>query len=74
MINYYCHYYSSSIDTPNLDPNPFDWSKDISEIKLQHQHTIPPVHQATLNVIGQWIESFQEDFRLIPQLQVSENV
>lgn len=65
----------SSLDMPNLDVNPFDWSKDVTDVKLhssQHIQAIPPVHQATLSIIGQWMETYQEDFRYIPQLQVKE--
>lgn len=59
------------LDTPDVNPNPFNWSQDAVDIRHTHVHIIPPVHQAVLNVIGQWIESFPEDFRNTPQLQVN---
>ena len=62
------------LDMWDINPNPFDWSHDINDDHHIHVQDIPPIHQAVLNLIGQWMETFPSDFRNNPELQVNRKL
>lgn len=57
------------LDTQQEAINPFNWSVELEDVRHSHISSIHPTHQAVLSLIGQWLESFPEDFRNLPQLR-----
>ena len=60
---------SFRLDTQQEDFNPFNWSTEPENVHHSHLSSIPHTHQSVLSLIGQWLESFPEDFRNVAQLR-----
>ena len=57
------------LDTQQEDFNPFNWSIEPENVHHSHLSSIPHTHQSVLSLIGQWLETFPEDFRNAIQLR-----
>ncbi len=66
IVHSYCR-----LDVPDFVQNPFDWSQDPNSIHHTHINEIIPIHQSILHFIGQWLETYPDDFKNNPSLKVS---